>query len=94
VKGRTVWKFPLASLPTKIDLADGFRPVLFALQGVPGRPWVWIDHHPEARPARPVSFYVVGTGHPIPDGAIHAGSLLDGPFVWHLYYTHSDPEKT
>ena len=29
---------------------------------------------------------VVGTGHPIPDGFEHCGSLVQGPFVWHVYH--------
>lgn len=28
---------------------------------------------------------IIGTGHPIPDGAEHLASCLDGPLVWHLY---------
>lgn len=28
---------------------------------------------------------IIGTGQPIPDGAQHAATTLDGSFVWHLY---------
>lgn len=28
---------------------------------------------------------VFGTGQVVPDDAEHVGSVLDGPFVWHLY---------
>lgn len=30
---------------------------------------------------------VFGTGHPLPDGASHRGTVQSGPFVWHLYNT-------
>ncbi|MGI4744943.1 MAG: DUF7352 domain-containing protein [Janthinobacterium lividum] len=33
----------------------------------------------------PQVFYVVGTGNPVPDGAVSLMSLIAGPFVWHLY---------
>lgn len=32
-------------------------------------------------------FRVFGTGQPIPSGAAHHGTVLVGPFVWHLYNT-------
>lgn len=28
---------------------------------------------------------VFGTGHPVPDGLLHLGSCVDGPFAWHLF---------
>lgn len=29
-------------------------------------------------------FRVYGTGHPMPSGLTHRGTVLDGPLVWHL----------
>lgn len=46
---------------------------------------VWVAH---TRPldGRVVSLRIFGTGHPIPFGnAVHVGSTLSGPFVWHVY---------
>ena len=31
------------------------------------------------------SFRIFGTGHPIPSGAVHQGSVISGAFVWHAY---------
>lgn len=31
------------------------------------------------------TFRIFGTGHLIPDGMSHIGSLQDGPFVFHVY---------
>lgn len=31
------------------------------------------------------TFRVFGTGHPIPEGYHHHGSVVDGGFVWHVY---------
>lgn len=33
---------------------------------------------------------IIGTGHPIPDGAEHLATCLDGPLVWHLYKLKED----
>lgn len=33
-----------------------------------------------------IDFFVVGTGHPMPERPVaHIGSVLDGPFVWHVF---------
>ncbi len=38
------------------------------------------DHPTEAR-----DFIVVGTGHDLPDGLEHLGSVVQGSFVWHVF---------
>lgn len=30
-------------------------------------------------------FTVVGTGHEVPDGLEYIGSVVQGPFVWHVF---------
>lgn len=37
-----------------------------------------------------VTYEIFGTGHHVPVGALHIGSVIDGAFVWHLYQT-SEP---
>ena len=33
------------------------------------------------------SFFVVGTGHPVPDGVEYIGTIhADDGFVWHIFY--------
>lgn len=45
---------------------------------------VWTEETgDEVRSTRKV--VVVGTGHPVPQGATHLGSVVSQPFVWHLY---------
>lgn len=51
--------------------------------------WVEIDDQHTVRPTNPVvqdrTFVVYGTGHHIGDGDVYVGTVLDEPFVWHLY---------
>lgn len=63
-----------------------------AFTGLPPRVEVWTEEHllddwPASPPiAAKRRVLVVGTGHQIPTTAIqHLGSVLDGPFVWHLF---------
>lgn len=52
---------------------------------------VWVEH--EATDdgafmpgAGSITLNVYGTGHPIPDTeSVHVGSVIAGPFVWHVY---------
>jgi hypothetical protein len=47
---------------------------------------VWYEHDDDAQPVQR-ELVAVGTGHPLPDGALYRGSTArteDG-FVWHLY---------
>lgn len=44
----------------------------------------WVIDYPE-NPSVPYAFRAIGAGQPIPDGMVHVGSSLDGPFVWHLF---------
>jgi hypothetical protein len=46
----------------------------------------WAEHD-DTLPEVPRTFTVVGTGHPVPDGAVYAGTAprtREG-LVWHLY---------
>lgn len=45
---------------------------------------VWTDEaSAEAVKLRPVRVY--GTGHPVPEFAEAIGSVITGPFVWHVF---------
>jgi hypothetical protein len=46
----------------------------------------WAEHD-DAGIAVPRTFVVVGTGHPVPDGAVYAGTAprTRHGLVWHLY---------
>lgn len=46
------------------------------------RLWAEVD---TSAPHEMRQFAIIGTGHPIPDGAEHMATCMAGPFVWHLY---------
>lgn len=80
---RTVYKYiikitdeQVISLPLVQLLHVGLDPS--------GFPCVWAEVETEM-PSSDVTIFVVGTGHPVPDGAWHVGSFVQGGFVWHIY---------
>lgn len=82
---QAVWKFPVRIADGRQEIkGPGLpRPAYFALQD--GIPTVWAVVSPWERHELPRGIYIVGTGHPIPTGCTHVGSLQDGGFVWHLF---------
>jgi hypothetical protein len=44
---------------------------------------IWFEH--DNGPLTTRTIYIHGTGHHIPAGRKHVGSLQQGEFVWHLY---------
>lgn len=46
---------------------------------------VWIEQEPKPDVSMTRTVRVFGTGHEIPDGWEHLGSVVAYPFVWHLY---------
>lgn len=83
---RSVHKHPFSHLsqPLQVQCSRLAKVVLVDTQG--GVPTVWIDdERDEAIHTMRRNFMVIGTGHPIPDGATHVGSLMQGAFVWHVY---------
>jgi hypothetical protein len=46
---------------------------------------VWVLQRPDAEPGPERRVRVFGTGHVVPDGAVHRGTVFAGPFVWHLF---------
>lgn len=45
---------------------------------------MWAEVDPDAVTG-PVTFKIVGTGHPIPDDFDFVATAPSGPFMWHLY---------
>lgn len=80
---RVVYKYPLDLVgETTVRCAAPAKPVHFARQD--GEYFVWVEH--ALGPASTtITFVVAGTGHPIPEGFEHVQSIIDPPFVWHLY---------
>ena len=81
---RVVYKYRVDGFVNYYTVPAPAKPLFFALQG--GTPYVWVEHPINSEEAVELIFVTVGTGHVIPEGAEHIGSLIDGAFVWHLYY--------
>jgi hypothetical protein len=81
---KTVWKYPLRIDDSiqSIETYAGSRIVHVGNQD--GQLCVWIEHNIESNPVRR-HFKVHGTGHPIEPYAVHVGSAVMPPFVWHVY---------
>lgn len=46
---------------------------------------LWVEQAEPALELTERRFRVFGTGQPIPEGYHHKGTVVAGPFVWHLY---------
>lgn len=81
---RTVWKCPITfATHTPTRMPAGSR-LLWFDRDPTGTLAVWIETTPGA-PEVARDLHVVGTGHPVPEGATYVGTAIDGLFVWHLY---------
>lgn len=79
---KTIWKYPLER-DTRIEMPEGARVVRFDVDPS-GQVCVWAIVDPEI-PVEPQALFIVGTGHPIPEGGEYVDSCQQGPFVWHLF---------
>ena len=82
---RTIWKFPLVITDKqKITVPIGSNFVHCGLDPN-GEPSIWYRVDPRLE-AIEKDVYIVGTGNPLPDEALHhQGSFVHGPFMWHVY---------
>lgn len=81
---QTIWKFPLLLEGRQhAQVPRGYR-LLHVAADPQGNISFWAMVDPEA-PKESVVFRVVGTGHPVDDRWRHEGSLVQGPFVWHVF---------
>lgn len=79
---RVIWKYPIPGARFSLRMPPG-RVVHVGL-GPDHRPSMWVEVEPDAE-AIDRSFYVAGTGHPLLARSEHAGTYVEGPFVWHVY---------
>lgn len=92
MKLTTVWKFPLEVLATytqKISIPRDYR-ILHVGIDPEGRICLWaaIDH---TAPKRDVEIRIAGTGEWLSRVGSYIGTVVDGPFVWHVF---TGPEET
>jgi len=82
-KTHTIWKYPLELVDVQtISLPKGAEFRLLADQG--GTLTLWYEVDPGAEKAD-IQIIIAGTGHEIPVGLMHLGSIMQGAFVWHVY---------
>jgi hypothetical protein len=81
---RTVWKFgPLTpGDPKHIEMPVGAVVRHFGKQGASLFLWAEVDSD---APIELRDVAVIGTGWAAPEDGTHLGTVMDGPFVWHLY---------
>lgn len=81
---KTVWKYQFATVQDDVVIPANARIVHVGEQG--GKVTVWAEVV-----ANPVGvgyaryLVIVGTGHPIPDRWEHVGTVVQPPWVWHVY---------
>ena len=49
-----------------------------------GKPTIWLEID-SIQATELKSFYIIGTGHKVPEYTTYLGTCFDGSFVWHLY---------
>lgn len=81
---RTIWKarLELTDEP-RITWPEGSEPMAVMLDSA-GILNVWFQCDPDARRVQQ-DFRIIGTGHPYPEGCEYLGSVVQGPFVWHVF---------
>ena len=84
-----IWKFPLFDLTQlsreemAVSMPKHGRIVALNIVGMQLFLWVLFTDGDAQEVER--RFIIRGTGHPIPLDATHIGTVLHGPFVWHLF---------
>lgn len=90
---KTVYKYPLVVETENLIAVPGGNPLQVVHVGPDpsGQLCLWAVADTEKQPVRR-KVLVLGTGHEIPAGSGHIGSVLSSPFVWHVFLEISDTE--
>lgn len=89
---RTIWKQVVINFPVNdvVEIKTG-RSFAFVMTGkdpASGQPAVWFEIDTDEDLEVTHRLTIVGTGHPIEEAlGSYVGSVIDDPFVWHLYRT-------
>ncbi len=83
---KTIYKYPLREKFHQ-DVPTTLRPLYVGLDPT-GDPCLWVEVDIEVNPKGRLTTTIVGTGQPVDSTKTYAGTYLDGPFVWHVYYEH------
>ena len=79
---KTVWKYQSNREATRCVFHEDFKVRLVALQN--DVPCIWVEHDTDG-PTEDWIIDAILTGRTVPEDGTFFGSLIDGPFVWHLY---------
>ena len=78
-----IWKYPLVLKDEqKIQMPLVAWPLCVQMQN--GQPMLWMKVDPTSESVES-TIYIVGTGHPVPDGRSYVGTFQVPPFVWHVF---------
>ncbi len=82
---KTIYKYSIHPDNPRLEVAlpEGAL-VVFVGSQLTGVVNFWIEFTPDEKTYQR-TFVLYGTGHDIPTNNHYVGSVLDPPFVWHLY---------
>lgn len=83
---RTIWKYELEITDhQQIKMPGPAVPMAVMKQG--NRVCLWAEVDPSLKD-NIYEVFIVGTGRPVPQfsNAKYTGSVIDGPFVWHVWF--------
>ena len=86
---KTIYKYQVTPTDPRLEIElPGSAKVVFVGSQLVGVVNFWVELDPEVVKHKRI-FVLHGTGHDIPDNHDYIGSVLDSPFVWHLYEENS-----
>jgi hypothetical protein len=91
---RQVWKFPLGTMAV-LSAPASAKVVLVALDSATDQPAIWLEVDQDLPKVERI-FGIYGTGHSIEGNGgfpspLHVGSVVQAPFVWHVYELRTAP---
>ncbi len=83
---KSIWKYSLdAENEQTLSLPKGAKIIHTGLDPS-GTLCIWAEVNIDEAERASIAIYIYGTGHPIKaDVQRHLGSLVVGPYVWHVY---------
>lgn len=87
---KTIYKYQVTPTDPRLEIElPGSAKVVFVGSQLVGVVNFWVELTISHRTKHKRIFVLHGTGHDIPDNHDYIGSVLDSPFVWHLYEENS-----
>ncbi len=83
---KVIYKYEITALdPIKTFKWPRFSKVVHVGTQTAGTMQIWLEIRQPDETLEERTFVVYGTGHYVTDGDVYVGTVLDAPFVWHLY---------